>query len=254
MVDIFKRLLKIQRGLKSRGFYYLLDSKRTLRKMKTYAELWMEARYAIRPLFFDAVSILNAAYNRREIGDRLTFRGGERVTETDTLTTERVNTGFTFLVEGTVQRTVNVRAGVLACIQNLTPMNNWGFDSIGESIWELLPYSFVIDWFLNVGKTIAALTPEGGLRTLASWYVVEDTILRKATVTDSYRTDCQTQDISCVYDITGASVQYLTVQKYRRPDPKLSWYPTFKLRLDPKKLLDLVIMVSQLAGRRYRGM
>jgi hypothetical protein len=39
--------------------------------------------------------------------------------------------------------------------------------------WELIPYSFVVDWFLNIGDVIGAITPTFGVQQLGSCLVTE---------------------------------------------------------------------------------
>jgi hypothetical protein len=47
------------------------------------------------------------------------------------------------------------------------------FKSLVTLPWELIPYSFVVDWFLNIGDFIGSLTPSPGYTQLGSCFVVE---------------------------------------------------------------------------------
>lgn len=256
LVSIFKKVLWLNQTLRLKNlsalarFRSLIKTQHGVSVQKVLAQNYMEARYAMRPLFYDVVGCLNAYHNRVKTGDRLTFRGyaTDSDKDNDDLLYEDANRKL--FLRATAERTVTVRSGVLTQVRNLSKLNVWGFDKIAEGIWDRIPYSFVIDWFINVGQTIASLTPEAGLSTLASWYVVNDTTYRHTAVVGSEPKMCQAQDIYCVGDISGGSISALEIEKCRVPSPTRSWYPTFKLKLDGAKLLDLVIILKQLFTRK----
>jgi hypothetical protein len=109
-----------------------------------------------------------------------------------------------------------------------------------QTAWELIPYSFVLDWFLSVGKSISAasfLTLQSDYQ--ASWGF-------KVSIERSYRYDsialenCDAdwwQEASCI-------------GSYERRTPcSVPLTPHFTLRLNPYKILDLLGMIIQRSGR-----
>lgn len=50
-----------------------------------------------------------------------------------------------------------------------------GLSNIPRILWDGATFSFVVDWFVNVGKFIYALTPNPYVRRLSSWITVRDT-------------------------------------------------------------------------------
>lgn len=70
---------------------------------------------------------------------------------------------------------VTWRAGVLA-EGYLSSASNLGvsFADVPSTAWELVPYSFVVDWFVGVGDWISAHRPTPGFSYLASWLTVLD--------------------------------------------------------------------------------
>jgi len=46
---------------------------------------------------------------------------------------------------------------------------------IPRTAWAVMPYSFLIDWFTNVGTFISALTPIPGINHLGEWTTVHET-------------------------------------------------------------------------------
>lgn len=255
LVQIFIRLLKILRAVKR------LDIKTLCKELtaKELARRYLELRYSLRPLLHDAHDCITAfATTAKTIDDRLTFRAKENasVNDSDVLTNTNTWTNSTGTWSRSshtyrlTSRVVDVRAGVLTQVGVISKLNIWGFYSPVEAMWELIPFSFIVDWFFNVGQTIASWTPECGLKTLASWYSVSDTLSQSNLLTDASSTmpvgDATHSAISNVYTVSDCFMERISVTKYRVPNPSRAILPTFKLRLDSFKLLDLVLIGRQL--------
>lgn len=45
---------------------------------------------------------------------------------------------------------------------------------MASAAWELTPYSFVVDWFVNIGDWVKAFTPKPGINVLGSWLTTVD--------------------------------------------------------------------------------
>lgn len=58
---------------------------------------------------------------------------------------------------------VRLQARVRVSNPNLYRMNQLGFVNPVGVVWELVPFSFLIDWFVNVGEVIGGYTSELGL-------------------------------------------------------------------------------------------
>jgi hypothetical protein len=69
---------------------------------------------------------------------------------------------------------VQVRAGSLDEM-DVSMLFNIGFSpkSLITLPWELIPYSFVIDWFANVGDFIGSLVPDFGIKQLGTYTTVQ---------------------------------------------------------------------------------
>lgn len=227
---------------------------------KELANRYMEARYAIRPLMYDLKSYVDAYSNASTIGKRLTFRGSERDGDSESSTSTIYETqgsgGYTihreYYVTYSMERTVAVRSGVLTAIENLNPLQIWGFDDVLESLWELVPLSFVIDWFINVGQKIAAHTPECGLRTLASWYTLEERIYQAKTLsgTNIYLSGSPSNErMDDYYLAASGMISREIITKRRVPNPPMNLLPSWKLRMNMFKVADLTIILKQLASK-----
>lgn len=224
---------------------------RALRKEFTPKELanrWMELRYAIRPLIYDVKGIMNAlSVERSHV--RQTFRGYASVSNWEWTTTTR---GLSWNSECTIEQkaewTISARAQVL-CDVNITDVSVYGVDQPIETMWELLPFSFIIDWFANVGDTIAAWTPNAGVTQLASSVTVRDMRAFTNQVVSSRSTAYEVLSDFAYANLTytpGAPHTRGELVLERITDPQLAVWPRINLRLDGYKLTDLGIIIRNI--------
>lgn len=243
LTSIFYRLVRILKAVKR------LDVK-VLRKEISFKELqarYMEARYAIRPLAYDVVDIITAFNNSVKNNDRLAFRGyatdSSVVSRNDHVCYENT---YDKVVSAQISScTVTARAGILANVENLSKLSIWGLERLPEAVWEIIPYSFIVDWFFNVGKTVSAFTPTGGLRVLASWVTVDTTKTQTSWITGSSAKWPTANIAAKEFTVTG-TLSDVEILHERIVNPTLSALPHFSMKMDAPKLLDLAIIAKQL--------
>lgn len=222
---------------------------------------WLEARYALRPLAYDFMAIKKAlestskpvrvtgrAYSRDE--NHNTY--GEdswmmlRFPTQGMAEASRGTTGsqFTYVTK----KSRNVRSGVLAAVDVKSDFgmyaNALGLHNLPEAMWDLTPFSFILDWFIDVSTWIEAWTPEPGVHPLCSWVYVQD--IWDQTL---YCTPHDTRRYgSNTYQIVGSmgSMQSITSTWTRTPNPDLSLVPHINVRLKIAKVADLIAIGSQL--------
>lgn len=79
----------------------------------------------------------------------------------DTVEFGSSSTNWEIKGKSTIQSRVKLHAAVdNAAIANLA---QWGFLNPAQIAWELVPYSFVVDWFMPVGNLISACGAHRGL-------------------------------------------------------------------------------------------
>jgi len=255
LVRIFLKLQKIVSYVRRKKWQRLKELI-TLREM---TNVWMEARYGIRPLYYDALKIINAYHKMSTLRPiRRTSRGRASETEicadtvgTLTLTQEYSGLWFESVWDRTTRSTITARAGVLADYRP-TLEQLWGLslDSVPRSAWEVVPLSFVIDWFINLGDVITSLTPVENREVLASWVTVTHTLEQSMFGQDIKSvTGCPAYPYALT-DIGGYSGTAIktTISKVRTPNPDRPWLPSIRFKLDVLKLIDLLIIIKQQAG------
>lgn len=250
IISIFGRLLKIVRALRK------LDVKALAGELspKELAQRYMEARYAIRPMMYDVKTNLEAFANKVP-ARYTTFRGfkAEIVGPTydHNFLCRAVVNDYELWGTSEVTRTLEVRSGVLTMVKEIGAFVRFGSFDIIQSAWELVPFSFIVDWFFQVGKLISMWSPKVGLDVLASWYVVTDTTTLSVTA-ETGISKATGYNYTNFYNRQGVYSKVLQ-NKYRMPNPDRPILPVCNVRLNKLKLLDLGIILTGLANAWFGG-
>lgn len=148
-----------------------------------FANNWLKYRYGIMPLVYSANKVLELGEGPKPI--RYTSRG--LAEDEETSVEQKSAQGAFYRIDWDVQSTVRktVRAGVLYEITQSHNRYGFNFSDLPAAAWELTPYSFVLDWAINVGDFIRAVTPKVGAKVLATWTTekVTETIVGVSTPT-----------------------------------------------------------------------
>jgi len=191
---------------------------------------WLEYRYGWQPIIIDGKKIVDSAlYEYDKACDRyLVARASEDYSFTKSVDFKDVNADGIWL-SGTV--TVCERqkssAGVRYRISPETiyshAQRSFGAraSDIPATVWERIPYSFVCDWFVNIGQYIQASTPVPGLDIVGSW--VTDV---HYVITDVKGSWYRTLD-GKYFSNTFSPVQFLINNVSRNAHPQMSWHPVW---------------------------
>lgn len=223
----------------------------------SFANAWLEYRYAIRPLIFEMKSCLEALKKIITKGTRETARGKEVVLENNTSIVTHTNsdirtTTVTATYRRVVRTTISCRAGVLFQIEDDldTLLAIWGIDQPLESAWELVPFSFIIDWFFSVGDTISAWSVNPSLKPLSSWMTFRHTTDESRTSL-SFAMANKGGYVWSTPEVTHGKSGLVCSRTWRKPVAVRSALPRFDLKLDLAKIIDLgTIGRSLLSGKR----
>jgi hypothetical protein len=201
------------------------------RNWRKLSNEWLGYRYGWRPVIYDIKSIYNACqklntgkqrYNKTRSHSWDSFN-------TDEWTTEAGDYFEHHNVQDKIS--VSVRGSVVADIE----VPQFQFNPI-QTVWEEIPFSFVVDWFLSVGKSIAAasfLTLQAGFSASCGYRVdIERDYAYSITPKDGTSGD-RTQSAHCkaFYEV--------------RTPCKVPLTPHLTFHLNSLKVLDLLGMVVQ---------
>jgi hypothetical protein len=121
----------------------------------------------------------------------------------------------------------------------------YGLTNPFYAMWDYVPYSFVVDWFLNVGPWIQSLSPQAGLSILASNWTAKGVTISAVNAASS-------GGVSGGSSFTSGSLGSYRVQKRTNNRGILSGpssHPVFDVHFDPTRALDAVFLVNQVLRR-----
>lgn len=229
---------------------------------RSAVETWLAMRFGVRPLVMDTLGVLkavNTAYD--DANDvRLTSRGKSFVAESDVQNVKWFD-GPSYYDEVTISRhhSLQVRAMSLWEVR-MDLLRNAGVSpaAVPEALIDLVRFSFVLNWVINVNDFFAALgaMADPDLHNLGGCYVLTEEIQSVWQCTSSvYPSSVYVVERPC-----SGVVQSVLVEKRRVP-AQLSKLMKLVVRADPKKftrdfrLLDAVALFrQQLRGRNVRAL
>lgn len=261
-VSIFTRAISFYRNWKKKfsSAENLLKNSKGKAAKKAYGDLEnlrMEYRYAVVPLAADMEGIANVLHGIK-LSPRQTFRGfaADDVSETIPIRGKYIVDGTHFVnLDGyyTYSRKVECRAGVLTEV-DFSVFNDFsrrmGFTQSVAAMYDLLPLSFILNWFINIGDFILAWQPNAGVSDLAAWCTVKNTYSQQLTLNGS--SSYGQKPLSDVPAKTqtsrfsGQSFEALRVTVDRSPVTLASTAIRFDVNLDFFKILDLITIARNL--------
>jgi hypothetical protein len=210
------------------------------RNFKAFSNEWLSARYGWRTLIYDLEGLNNAikSLKNQKRKTRLSEVQGETFTETQATETTDEKAYYYFTREVTDVVTVSCRGCVTADI-DISPFQINPF----VTAWEVVPLSFVLDWFIGVGKAIAAASFLVWNTRYAASLGTKVEISRSF---HGYLDGTKSGYLSGDHEQSGSSTGKLEV----RTPCSVPLTPQFALRLNPLKILDLVALIIQRLKRR----
>jgi hypothetical protein len=151
---------------------------------KGSSSTWLKWRYGVQPLVYgvqDAqkalIELINQKANQLQTG-----RGTSSWEFSNKVLTpgQNLNQWITGCTQGWVKsflltKTVRYRAGVVAK-QGISANRTVGTDllSVPSAVYELIPYSWMVDWFVNIGTWLDSLAIVPHQTILGSWVVMDE--------------------------------------------------------------------------------
>lgn len=147
------------------------------------AGLWCELRFGWGPLLrsIDAIAeVLNGMDSENQV-KRLTYRASETIVFSQTAENFQYlspipGTSWTRVFTVEVDRTVNFRAGLIADVRHSTLTElGLSWSAFPTAVWDVVPFSFIVDRFLNIADFIRSHMPKPGVSIQANpWVVTRD--------------------------------------------------------------------------------
>lgn len=158
------------------GRYFHRNMRPTrVNEMNKVERLWLEYRYGWCPIVYDIIDTLKAIH-AEDLASDLTQRPFKtahgKANGVENTSTALISSVGGIQSDGvrTVAHELEIRGYIL--YRDLiggwfSRLNDFGLFDVPRAIWELVPLSFVVDWFVPVGNFLAALQPKVGVEILA---------------------------------------------------------------------------------------
>lgn len=220
-----------------------------------FANGWMTYRYALMPALYElegAVKLFNRKISKNQ---RYTARAyGDMQTGTTSPLTHYMadSHGWMYTFKSTCTREVTYRAGILyESTQFGKILGGLGLTRPISSVYELTKFSWMLDWWVDIGTWLDAMEPNGSTNTLTAWYGIRDITTHNLELTGMAQTGGTAIDrmMSKTRTITGVSRVRITEELSRDPFvPSLPWVPPKGSGLNLFRCLDVVSLVVQKLG------
>jgi hypothetical protein len=176
------QLILAARSLKSgniRGFLKALGiKKRSVRKSASdMGGVWLEYSYGWKPLLEDIHSAVMVL--QRPFPKFLIVRGKAQAKGVEAIFYQGQCPGYycTDYTKGTFRTKVLIQSEVYVSSWVAWKANQLGLTNPLSIAWEVVPFSFVVDWFMPIGNYLQSLTDFVGLsfqNSFVTWYAVVD--------------------------------------------------------------------------------
>lgn len=147
--------------LNKRGNHYWRDIPGTM------ANTWLGYTYGLRPLVKDVYDAVGALQTRLERPDYVTVRSGK----TAIVRGAAHATGSNNYYHSAVNGYITTRGEITFYVDKpvLRTLDQCGLVNPLSVAWELVPFSFVVDWFLPVGDFFQGIVPPQGVTFVEGW-------------------------------------------------------------------------------------
>ena len=170
------KLVKVIKAARGGHWTTVLDtlgiSKRTFIPNKTVSETWLEIQYGWKPLLKDIHDLDQTVRHLLSRDHQIRVSAGA-------IETKSPPPFGDWRYKGTYVSVEKCKTTFLATLTNryAAELQSMGVINPLGIAWELLPFSFVVDWFIPISKTLEALTSTAGFRNDGGWSSVHQEFL-----------------------------------------------------------------------------
>lgn len=190
---------------------------------------WLEARYAIRPLMIDTQNLLSALAASGSLSKLKRASRSEEINSIQSLSGSFSDSNYSYQFEGTVVVNGFLRGGAIGKLSaNLPSLYTYGGFNVATTAIELIPWSFVVQWFVNISGLIASLNPNPVYELQNGFVSVKASasVVGELTVTNGSST-------------TKGPISY-ALERYNRWPKKQPQLFSLDINLDIPKVIDLL--------------
>jgi hypothetical protein len=243
-----RSLLRSNKGLRRKA-------KTAIQVSNALQNLWLQWRFGLRPLISSVNSVIKQVNRMPDLKKRTTYRGKSKykLTSSDVGTFETWSTGFSYKETQTDE--VTVRAGIL--MEDVVSRSRaLGLDAAGMLAlpYELVPYSFVADWFVSAGDFLYGLVPYLTKSPLGSWYVITRTQAALWEIQSSWSRSGSGYTLTQPPHEALGGLRVTKTRVPALPAPSVAWRPGSPSKLlNSARGMDALALTLQQIGRVFGG-
>jgi hypothetical protein len=191
---------------------------------KTIKDRWLEYQYGWKPLTQDIhdLALTGLSQIRKSTTKQLRHYSGASWTDQSEYDLRGVHVRNTF--------SVSARTTFIATLENhfLSSLSDFGLINPLAVAWEVVPFSFMVDWFVPVGNVLQAYTATSGLRNDGGWTSIHRKQLTHVQLSESPSfNDGVTEDVVTDRgDFSETSFAFERIAYAEWPQPRFYGNPT----------------------------
>lgn len=192
---------------------------------KSVARRWLEYNYGWIPTIMDIHGLSESLYRRTKNGWIYV-----RVSDQDTKE-KRISDNFT-LDDYHLKQVMSFRRRARYKIASgtLKTLSETGISNPTLAAWELVPYSFVVDYFVNIGDWLSTFDALNGVSDL-SWYSTNKVEVTASANIKGYRTQQRAQSVGVMFNRNSLNTT-LTAD-----------FPQWRPNINARRLANLVALL-----------
>lgn len=206
-------------------------------KLRWASSEWLAARYGWRPLLYEINSFNEALDSVRKNNRRKRYSENRGWYTTSTVT--EVSTQEKAMYDWTITTRTTSKIGLRGSVTADIEVPPFQFNPLRTG-WEVIPFSFVFDWFVSVGKSLSALSFLTAQSAYSASKSVEINLSRTMTSEMTDWDGTVDQDNSW-RNQSGSSEARMVI----RVPCLVSIVPQAALRINTWKIMDLLALVFQ---------
>lgn len=180
---------------------------------KSFGNNWLKFHLGVEPLIKDIHAGLDTLQQPLPVGK-------VRVRGSDYFERLNVHSGEVDRIDFRVKTGVTIGYEFEVTNPNLFKANQLGLVNPAAFAWEIIPFSFVVDWFANVGQFLSSFTDFAGVSVVRPYTSYKQTNLHRHFRDPSY----SAQASSVIKDVyvkrsLSLSLPTLTTQRWKAPSP-----------------------------------
>jgi hypothetical protein len=215
---------------------------------------WLKYRYGIMPIMYDVDGIVKALEKDKSKGLQHSRGGANRTRKQETPPTSFVFGNFDHTYKDTFTHEVVVKCGLMYKAELGTDdFLGLNLRSIPSTAWELIPFSFVIDWFANVQTYVNALSARVGAPEKGGYKVVTETLTASRAALGSTIIPASAGLLTLTKGMSGIETHIYRKKQREIGCPGASLQSKIDLNLfnwKDRRVLDAFALIFQILGRR----